>query len=165
MTYAIVPALRHAPDLAGAVRAAAGRGQLRPGLRPPLGKRGLLAGMSMTEKQGGSDVRANTTTAAAQPGTAATCITGHKWFTSAPMGDLFMVLAQIPGTGLSCFLLPRVLPDGTRNGDAPDAAEGQARQPVERLRRGRVRERDGVAGRRGGPRRPDDHRHGQLDPA
>ena len=47
---------------------------------------------------------------------AATAITGHKWFTSAPMNDLFMVLAQVPGAGLSCFLLPRVLPDGTRNG-------------------------------------------------
>src|SRR4029077_7677846 len=74
----------------------------------------LLAGMSMTEKQGGSDVRANTTRAVpAGPGEY--LLTGHKWFTSAPMGDVFMVLAQAPG-GLSCFLLPRVRPDGTRNG-------------------------------------------------
>src|SRR5579875_363717 len=73
--------------------------------------------MSMTEKQGGSDVRANTTRAEpvrADGGTGTYRLTGHKWFTSAPMGDLFMVLAQAPG-GLSCFLLPRVLPDGTRN--------------------------------------------------
>jgi putative acyl-CoA dehydrogenase len=70
--------------------------------------------MSMTEKQGGSDVRANTTTAVKQAdGTYR--INGHKWFTSAPMGDLFMVLAQAE-RGLSCFLLPRILPDGTGNG-------------------------------------------------
>lgn len=83
------------------------------GLRPPLTKTGLIAGMSMTEKQGGSDVRANTTIAApARDG--AYRLTGHKWFTSAPMSDLFLTLAQAPG-GLSCFLVPRVLPDGTRN--------------------------------------------------
>jgi putative acyl-CoA dehydrogenase len=67
----------------------------------------------MTEKQGGSDVRANTTKA--EPaGDGSYLITGHKWFTSAPMSDVFLALAQAPG-GLSCFLLPRVLPDGTRN--------------------------------------------------
>jgi putative acyl-CoA dehydrogenase len=71
--------------------------------------------MSMTEKQGGSDVRANTTMAVrAQDGSYR--ITGHKWFTSAPQGDLFLVLARAAGQELSCFLLPRVLPDGTRNG-------------------------------------------------
>src|SRR5271168_1365266 len=84
------------------------------GLRPPGTKRGLLAGMSMTEKQGGSDVRANTTRAV-PAGDGSYLLTGHKWFTSAPMGDVFLVLAQAPG-GLSCFLLPRVKPDGTRNG-------------------------------------------------
>jgi putative acyl-CoA dehydrogenase len=68
----------------------------------------------MTEKQGGSDVRTNTTRAI-PAGSGEYLLTGHKWFTSAPMGDLFMVLAQAPG-GLSCFLLPRVRPDGTRNG-------------------------------------------------
>src|SRR3978361_2018314 len=84
-----------------------------PGLRAPETKRGLLAGMGMTEKQGGSDVRSNTTVA--QPaGDGSWLLTGHKWFTSAPMNDLFLVLAQAPG-GLSCFLVPRVLPDGTRN--------------------------------------------------
>ena len=115
MTYAIVPALRHAPALASAYEPLLAAASYDFGLRPPLDKRGLLAGMSMTEKQGGSDVRANTTAAVAQPD-GSYLITGHKWFTSAPMGDLFMVLAQIPGKGLSCFLLPRVLPDGTRNG-------------------------------------------------
>src|SRR5215471_243780 len=115
MTYAIVPALRHAPGLASAYEPLLASTSYDFGLRPPHAKRGLLAGMSMTEKQGGSDVRANTTTAVRQPD-GSYRITGHKWFTSAPMGDLFMVLAQIPQRGLSCFLLPRVLPDGTRNG-------------------------------------------------
>jgi putative acyl-CoA dehydrogenase len=117
MTYAIVPALRHAPDLAGRFEPLLAAEDYDFGLRAPETKRGLLAGMSMTEKQGGSDVRANTTRAvrATEDGAATYRLTGHKWFTSAPMGDLFMVLAQAPG-GLSCFLLPRVLPDGSRNG-------------------------------------------------
>jgi putative acyl-CoA dehydrogenase len=115
MTYSIVPALRHAPDLARRFEPLLAAREYDPGLRPPEQKRGLLSGMSMTEKQGGSDVRANTTTAIpTDDGTYR--VTGHKWFTSAPMNDLFMVLAQVPGAGLSCFLLPRVLPDGTRNG-------------------------------------------------
>ncbi len=79
----------------------------------PASKSGLLAGMGMTEKQGGSDVRANTTAATAQADGTWT-LRGHKWFTSAPMCDLFLVLAQAPA-GLSCFLVPRVLPDGSRN--------------------------------------------------
>ena len=115
MTYAIVPALRHAPGLAGPYEPLLAATSYDFGLRPPLAKSGLIAGMSMTEKQGGSDVRANTTTAVRQQD-GSYRITGHKWFTSAPMGDLFMVLAQVPAAGLSCFLLPRVLPDGTRNG-------------------------------------------------
>jgi putative acyl-CoA dehydrogenase len=116
MTYAIVPALRQAPDLASVYEPLLAAREYDFGLRPPGAKRGLLAGMSMTEKQGGSDVRANTTRAV--PTSAADgsyLLTGHKWFTSAPMGDLYMVLAQAPG-GLSCFLLPRVRPDGSRNG-------------------------------------------------
>jgi putative acyl-CoA dehydrogenase len=116
MTYAIVPALRHAPGLASRFEPLLTAPEYDFGLRPPETKRGLLAGMSMTEKQGGSDVRANTTRAIpAGPGDY--LLTGHKWFTSAPMGDVFMVLAQAPG-GLSCFLLPRVRPDGTRTGCA-----------------------------------------------
>jgi putative acyl-CoA dehydrogenase len=119
MTYAIVPALRHAPDLARRFEPLLAAQDYDFGLRPPQTKRGLLAGMSMTEKQGGSDVRANTTRAVPMKGDGEAgggyLLTGHKWFTSAPMSDLFMVLAQAPG-GLSCFLLPRVLPDGSRNG-------------------------------------------------
>ncbi|HEX6472903.1 MAG TPA: isovaleryl-CoA dehydrogenase [Streptosporangiaceae bacterium] len=113
MTYAAVPALRHSAELTSAYEPLLTAGSYDPGLRPPRAKRGLLAGMSMTEKQGGSDVRANTTRAEPSAG-GAYLITGHKWFTSAPMCDVFLVLAQAPG-GLTCFLLPRVLPDGTRN--------------------------------------------------
>ncbi|WP_405161936.1 acyl-CoA dehydrogenase family protein [Nocardia sp. NBC_01499] len=113
MTYAVVPALRVAPELAAQYEPLLSTKEYDPVLRAPLAKRGLLAGMSMTEKQGGSDVRANTT-AATPMSEGAYRITGHKWFTSAPMSDIFLVLAQAPG-GLSCFLVPRVLPDGTRN--------------------------------------------------
>jgi putative acyl-CoA dehydrogenase len=113
MTYAIVPALRAAPELADAYEPLLTSRSYDPALRPPLSKAGLIAGMSMTEKQGGSDVRANTTSA--RPASDGTYrLTGHKWFTSAPMSDLFLTLAQAPG-GLSCFLVPRVLPDGSRN--------------------------------------------------
>ena len=113
MTYAIVPALRHSP-LARDYEPLLAAPVYDPGLRPPLTKQGLLAGMSMTEKQGGSDVRANTTRAVLCPD-GSYRLTGHKWFTSAPMCDLFLVLAQAPG-GLSCFLVPRVLPDFSHNG-------------------------------------------------
>ncbi|MDI9884489.1 acyl-CoA dehydrogenase family protein [Streptomyces sp. HNM0645] len=113
MTYAVVPALRSAPELAAVYEPLLTSRVYDPGLRAPGGKRGLLAGMGMTEKQGGTDVRANTTTATARPD-GSWRLRGHKWFTSAPMNDLFLVLAQAPG-GLSCFLVPRVLPDGSRN--------------------------------------------------
>ncbi|AEV86057.1 acyl-CoA dehydrogenase [Actinoplanes sp. SE50] len=113
MTYAVVPALRNNPDLAALYEPSLTSRSYDPGLRTPAAKSGLLAGMGMTEKQGGSDVRANTTTATAT-GAGTWRLTGHKWFTSAPMCDLFLVLAQAPG-GLSCFLVPRILPDGTRN--------------------------------------------------
>ncbi|MFD4255239.1 MULTISPECIES: acyl-CoA dehydrogenase family protein [Amycolatopsis] len=113
MTYAAVPTLRHNPDLAATYEPLLAATEYDYGLRVPATKRGLIAGMSMTEKQGGSDVRANTTTA--QPaGDGTYVLTGHKWFTSAPMSDMFLTLAQAPG-GLSCFMLPRVLPDGSRN--------------------------------------------------
>jgi len=116
MTYAVVPALRHNTELAVRYEPLLSAREYDFGLRTPLGKRGLIAGMSMTEKQGGSDVRANTTRAEPAPAEGEGCyrLTGHKWFTSAPMSDVFLVLAQAPG-GLSCFLLPRVLPDGSRN--------------------------------------------------
>ena len=113
MTYAAVPALRATPALAEWLEPLLTTTEYDFGLREPHTKRGLIAGMSMTEKQGGSDVRTNTTTAV--PNADGTYrLTGHKWFTSAPMSDLFLTLAQAPG-GLSCFMLPRVLPDGSRN--------------------------------------------------
>ncbi|MEU7322740.1 acyl-CoA dehydrogenase family protein [Streptomyces griseoviridis] len=114
MTYAAVPALRAQPDLAKVYEPLLTSRVYEPGLTVPTDKRGLLAGMGMTEKQGGSDVRTNTTAATptAEPGVYT--LRGHKWFTSAPMCDVFLVLAQAPD-GLSCFLVPRVLPDGTRN--------------------------------------------------
>ncbi len=116
MTYAVVPALRQAPELAAHYEPLLTAPRYDPGLRPPQAKAGLLAGMAMTEKQGGSDVRANTTRAAPAPGAGpgAHVLTGHKWFCSAPMSDLFLTLAQGPA-GLTCFLLPRVLPNGDRN--------------------------------------------------
>src|SRR4051812_41457869 len=113
MTYAAVPALRTAPDLATALEPGLTSREYQFGLTDPRTKRGLVAGMGMTEKQGGSDVRANTTSATAN-GHGSWSLTGHKWFTSAPMSDLFLVLAQT-GDGLSCFLVPRVLPGGERN--------------------------------------------------
>ena len=84
--------------------------------QPAAAKRGVTIGMGMTEKQGGTDVRANMTTAtpAGKPGRGEYLLTGHKWFMSAPMCDAFLVLAQAHG-GLSCFLMPRFLPDGTLN--------------------------------------------------
>ncbi|MFG2888788.1 acyl-CoA dehydrogenase family protein [Streptomyces sp. NPDC048248] len=114
MTYAAVPALRAAPDLAARYEPLLASRTYDFGLRAPLSKAGLIAGMSMTEKQGGSDVRANTTRAV-PAGDGTYRITGHKWFTSAPMSDVFLALAQTE-EGLSCFLLPRVLPDGSLNG-------------------------------------------------
>ena len=117
MTYAAVPVLRRQPELA-----ALWEPKLTdPGYDPrplPLAQKGAATiGMAMTEKQGGSDLRANSTLAepvgASGPG-ALYRLTGHKWFCSAPMSDAFLTLAQAPG-GLSCFLLARWLPDGTAN--------------------------------------------------
>ncbi|MGX1090452.1 putative acyl-CoA dehydrogenase [Streptomyces albogriseolus] len=114
MTHAAVPALRTDPELAAVWEPRLTSMVYDRALRPAGQKPGALFGMGMTEKQGGSDVRANTTAARplAEDGTYA--LTGHKWFCSAPMSDAFLVLAQAPG-GLTCFLVPRVLEDGSRN--------------------------------------------------
>ncbi len=114
MTHAAVPALRADPALAAEWEPRLTSQVYDRELRPAHLKAGVLFGMGMTEKQGGSDVRANTTGARplAEDGTYE--LTGHKWFCSAPMSDGFLVLAQAPG-GLTCFLVPRVLADGTRN--------------------------------------------------
>jgi putative acyl-CoA dehydrogenase len=120
MTYSVVPALR-AADGTGVIAA-----EWTPRLTsreydsryvPAADKRGALAGMGMTEKQGGSDVRANVTRAvpAGSEGEGGYRLSGHKWFCSAPMSDVFLMLAQAPG-GLSCFVVPRFGPDGEPNG-------------------------------------------------
>jgi putative acyl-CoA dehydrogenase len=113
MTYAAVPALRRTPELAARYEPGLTAKAYEFGLTEPSRKAGLIAGMGMTEKQGGSDVRSNTTRAIVQPD-GSYRLTGHKWFTSAPMSDLFLVLAQLD-EGVSCFVVPRVLPDGSRN--------------------------------------------------
>ncbi|MDK1475241.1 acyl-CoA dehydrogenase family protein [Streptomyces sp. 549] len=117
MTHAAVPALRADPHLAAEWEPRLVSRTYEPGLRPAAAKAGVLAGMGMTEKQGGSDVRANTTRAEPLAEDGTYTLTGHKWFCSAPMSDVFLVLAQAgPGEGRpTCFLLPRVLPDGSRN--------------------------------------------------
>ncbi|MFJ4859321.1 MULTISPECIES: acyl-CoA dehydrogenase family protein [unclassified Streptomyces] len=114
MTHAAVPALRADPELAAEWEPRLTSHVYERGLRPAAEKGGVLFGMGMTEKQGGSDVRANTTAAVPLDASGEYLLTGHKWFCSAPMSDGFLVLAQAPG-GLTCFLVPRVLPDGTRN--------------------------------------------------
>ncbi|MGW2276251.1 acyl-CoA dehydrogenase family protein [Streptomyces yangpuensis] len=114
MTHAAVPALRADPSLAAEWEPRLTSHVYEQGLRPAAQKAGVLFGMGMTEKQGGSDVRANTTTAVPLDASGEYLLTGHKWFCSAPMCDGFLVLAQAPG-GLTCFLVPRVLEDGTRN--------------------------------------------------
>jgi putative acyl-CoA dehydrogenase len=117
MTFAAIPSLRMQPELASEwePRALSSIYDLRS--IPAFEKYGVLFGMGMTERQGGSDVRANTTSAkpvnGGGPGKEYV-VTGHKWFCSAPMCDAFLVLAQAPA-GLSCFLLPRWRSDGTRN--------------------------------------------------
>ncbi|MFD6133807.1 acyl-CoA dehydrogenase family protein [Isoptericola sp. NPDC060257] len=113
MTHAAVPSLRHAPDLAALWEPRLLATGYDGALAAPGAKLGALVGMAMTEKQGGSDVRANTTRAV-PAGDGTHVLTGHKWFCSAPMSDAFLVLAQAPD-GQSCFLVPRVLEDGTRN--------------------------------------------------
>jgi putative acyl-CoA dehydrogenase len=124
MTFAVVPALRAQPELLAEWEPLVTATTYDPRLIPADEKGSAIAGMAMTEKQGGSDVKANTTFA--RPvnrfsigadgggGGSEYELTGHKWFCSAPMSDIFLVLAQTD-EGLSCFLLPRILPDGSRN--------------------------------------------------
>jgi putative acyl-CoA dehydrogenase len=129
MTYASVPALRQAPKIAAKWLPKILSGQYDPRSLPVEHKRGALIGMGMTEKQGGSDVRANTTRAEplapsdaralfGDEGEGVYRIVGHKWFFSAPQSDAHLILAQTDdggSAGLSCFFLPRYLPDGSRN--------------------------------------------------
>jgi putative acyl-CoA dehydrogenase len=118
MTYASMPALRRQPEVAAEWGPRIVSRQYDRRFRPATEKTGALFGMGMTEKQGGSDLRTNTTraepVAGGGPGGEYRLV-GHKWFFSAPMSDAFLVTAQAPG-GLSCFLLPRWTPDGALNG-------------------------------------------------
>jgi putative acyl-CoA dehydrogenase len=112
MTYAALPALRHTPGIAALWHPKIASCRYDPRLLPISEKDGVTIGMAMTEKQGGSDVRANTTIAEADNG--AYRLVGHKWFCSAPMSDAFLTLAQAD-QGLTCFLVPRLTPDGDKN--------------------------------------------------
>lgn len=117
MTFSVIPALRTQPEVAAEWEPRFLSTDYDGELRPAETKPGALAGMAMTEKQGGSDVRANTTRAVPVNGGGPGAeyeITGHKWFCSAPMCDAFLVLAQTDA-GVSCFLMPRFTPDGVRN--------------------------------------------------
>ena len=114
MTHAIVPAMRVDPDVAAEWLPGLTNRAYDPAYVPAAEKAGLIAGMAMTERQGGSDVRANTTTAS-PAADGRWVIDGHKWFCSAPMSDVFLILAQT-GSGLSCFAVPRWRSEGTRNG-------------------------------------------------
>ncbi len=109
MTSSSLAALRNEPDLAAEWEPLLTSRQYDPAFAPPIQKAGVLMGMGMTEKQGGSDVRTNTSTAE-ELADGSYRVTGHKWFTSAPMCDAFLILAQAAG-GLTCFLLPRWTPD------------------------------------------------------
>jgi len=114
MTHACVPPLRHAPELAETWLPRVTAASYDPTSVPAWEKTGATIGMAMTEKQGGSDVRANSTHARpADDG--AWELVGHKWFCSAPMSDAFLTLAQVPEAGPTCFLVPRWRPDGMRN--------------------------------------------------
>jgi len=112
MTYAAVPALAASPELSARWRPGLLSARYDPAALPAAEKAGLTIGMAMTEKQGGSDLRANQTRA--ERDGAGYRLTGHKWFCSAPMSDAFLTLAQT-AEGLTCFLVPRWQPDGTRN--------------------------------------------------
>jgi len=114
MTYSVVPVLRRDPELAREWEPRVHSTEYDQAMRPAPEKRGVLMGMAMTEKQGGSDVRANTTRAEPTGTLGEFMLHGHKWFCSAPMCDAFLVLAQAPA-GLSCFFLPRWTPDGRKN--------------------------------------------------
>ncbi len=114
MTFAAIPALRATPDLLAEWEPLLTSTGYEGELRPAAEKGNAKCGMAMTEKQGGSDVRANITRAEATGVEGEYLLTGHKWFCSAPMCDLFLVLAQAD-EGLSCFAVPRILPDGERN--------------------------------------------------
>ena len=153
-TYAALPALRADDKLEAIWLPRLASRAYESGLRVPGEKLGCLAGIAVTERQGGSDVRASTTVARLEPsgpveGGPTYRLTGQKWFVSAPMSDLFLVLAHAPG-GLSCFARATRPGDGGPQQLAARPAQGHARPPLLRDRRGRARRHVGGArGRRG----------------
>ena len=163
MTYSSIPALRMQPEVDSEWEPRFLSLDYDERMVPAPDKAGALCGMGMTEKQGGSDVRANTTTArplnGGGPG-AEYEINGHKWFFSAPMCDAFLVLAQADG-GLSCFLMPRFTPDGERNRIHIQRLKDKLGNRSNASSEVEFRSALGATRRRGGPRRADDHRDGQ----
>ena len=167
MTHAAVATLRHEPVLLRSVLPKLVARSYDPRFAPWQKKQAITIGMGMTERQGGTDVRTNTTVAkplSGNGGGKAYAISGHKWFLSAPMSDAFLVLAQAKG-GLSCFFMPRFSSDGSVNRLQDRAAQGQARQSLQRLGRGDLRQGGRLSHQRGGERRPHHHRHGDADAA
>ena len=163
MTYAVVPALRYNPELAAVYEPLLTSREYDPELKLATTKAGITAGMSMTEKQGGSDVRAGTT--AGDPERRR-----HLPPDRPQVVHLGADVRHLPGAGAGAgrTVVLHAAADPARRHPQPDvpaAAQGQARQPRQRLERGRIRRRHRLAGRRGGPRRPDHHRDGQPHPA
>ena len=162
MTRAALAPLAAAPELLAKIAAKVTTRNYEGAFRPWWEKAGMTLGMGMTETQGGTDVRANTTTAT--PDGDGYTIVGAKWFMSAPMSDAFLILAQAPG-GLTCFLMPRFRPDGTVNALALPAPQGQARQPLQCLERSGIHRRLCLAHRRRRRRHPHHHSDGAIDAA
>ena len=166
MTFAAVPCLKTQPDLARDWLPKITARVYDPRNVPAAEKQGLTIGMAMTEKQGGSDVRANTTRAipvgSGGPGQAYELV-GHKFFVSAPMCDAFLVLAQAPG-GLSCFLVPRWRAGRDEEPAADHSPEAQDGQRLERLERDGAARRARLDGRARGTGRRDHPRDGGDDP-
>ena len=163
MTYAAIPALAVQPELEAAWLPALSDRSYEPKLAPLADKRAATCGMGMTEKQGGSDVRTNETravpTGTRGPGREY-LLEGHKWFCSAPMSDAFLALAQADG-GLTCFFVPRVLADGTRNPFAIQRLKEKLGNRSNASRRDRVLATHAWAIGEEGRGRPDDRRDGQ----
>ena len=163
MTNASVAALAHAPALADAWLPKIRGRQYDSSQRPAADKASVTVGMAMTEKQGGSDVGANTTQGEdARDGTYR--LIGHKWFMSAPMSDGFLALAQT-SRGLTCFLVPRMLPDGTRNNIRLMRLKDKLGNRSNASAEVEFHEATAWPVGRAGPRHSDDHRHGDADAA
>lgn len=164
MTTSAVPTLRLQPELAAEWEPLLVSRRYDRSDAAAAKKTGVMMGMGMTEKQGGSDVRANTTLAEPVGGRGDEfLLTGHKWFLSAPMSDAFCMLAQTTA-GLTCFLVPRFTPDGERNRIHPVATQGQDGESLQRLGGGGARPGLGAAGGSRGKGGGHHHRDGLRDP-